>query len=124
MTQRTVEWLEKAILLLVVVAASAVLLAQNQPSDNAPPQPGEGCLLYRSPISGRYDAVPLLHTDVKLDVQGLVESATVTQQYANSSNAPIEAGYNHCVPALMAVRAMDTGRRQVYDPQKREIRDG
>lgn len=39
-------------------------------------------------------------------------------------NAPIEAGYNHCVPALMAVRAMDTGRRQIYDPEKREIRDG
>ncbi len=39
-------------------------------------------------------------------------------------NAPIEAGYNHCVPALMAMRAFDTGRRQIYDPQKREIREG
>ncbi len=39
-------------------------------------------------------------------------------------NAPIEAGYNHCVPALMAIRAMDTGRRQVYDAAKREFRDG
>lgn len=39
-------------------------------------------------------------------------------------NAPIEAGYYHCVPALMAVRAMDTGRRQVYDAKNREIRDG
>jgi predicted dehydrogenase len=38
-------------------------------------------------------------------------------------NAPIEAGYNHCVPALMAMRAMDTGRRQIYDEAKREIRD-
>ncbi|NLS92603.1 MAG: Gfo/Idh/MocA family oxidoreductase [Planctomycetaceae bacterium] len=39
-------------------------------------------------------------------------------------NAPIEAGYNHCVPALMAMRAFDTGRRQVYDAAKREIREG
>ena len=39
-------------------------------------------------------------------------------------NAPIEAGYHHCVPALMAMRALDTGRRQVYDPEKREIRAG
>jgi predicted dehydrogenase len=39
-------------------------------------------------------------------------------------NAPIEAGYNHCVPALMASRAFDTGRRQVYDPEKREMREG
>jgi predicted dehydrogenase len=36
-------------------------------------------------------------------------------------NAPIEAGYHHCVPALMAVRAMDTGQRQIYDVDKREI---
>jgi len=41
-----------------------------------------------------------------------------------TTNAPIEAGYNHCVPALMAMRAFDTGRRQVYDPEKREIHDG
>ena len=39
-------------------------------------------------------------------------------------NAPIEAGYEHCVPALMAMRAFDTGRRQIYDPKEREIRDG
>ena len=39
-------------------------------------------------------------------------------------NAPIEAGYTHCVPALMAMRALDTGCRQMYDPEKREIREG
>jgi hypothetical protein len=39
-------------------------------------------------------------------------------------NAPIEAGFNHCVPALMAMRAFDTGVRQVYDAEKREFRDG
>ena len=39
-------------------------------------------------------------------------------------NAPIEAGYDHCVPALMATRALDTGVRQVDDAEKREFRDG
>jgi predicted dehydrogenase len=39
-------------------------------------------------------------------------------------NAPIEAGYDHCVPALMAMRAMDTGVRQIYDAETREFRDG
>ncbi len=39
-------------------------------------------------------------------------------------NAPIEAGYQHCVPALMAKQALDTGQRQIYDPEKREIREG
>jgi len=39
-------------------------------------------------------------------------------------NAPLEAGYQHGVAVIMAMRAFDTGRRQVYDHQKREIRDG
>ncbi len=39
-------------------------------------------------------------------------------------NAPIDAGYHHCVPALMAIRAFDSGRRQIYDAEAREIRDG
>jgi hypothetical protein len=40
------------------------------------------------------------------------------------TNAPIEAGYNHAVPAIMAIRAMDTGRRQVYDAATRTIHEG
>jgi predicted dehydrogenase len=39
-------------------------------------------------------------------------------------NASIQAGYDHAVAVIMAVRAADTGRRQVYDPEKREIRAG
>jgi len=38
--------------------------------------------------------------------------------------APIEAGYQHAVAVLMAVRAHDTARRQIYDREKREIREG
>ena len=39
-------------------------------------------------------------------------------------NASIDAGYQHAVAVIMAMKAFDTGRRQVYDPQKREIREG
>lgn len=39
-------------------------------------------------------------------------------------NAPIEAGYQHAVAVIMAMRAYDTGKRQVYDAEKREIREG
>jgi len=39
-------------------------------------------------------------------------------------NASIEAGYQHAVAVLMAVRSFDTGKRMVYDPQTREIREG
>ena len=38
--------------------------------------------------------------------------------------APIDAGYNHAVATIMGVKAADTGRRQVYDAQRREIREG
>ncbi|MBE3095669.1 MAG: Gfo/Idh/MocA family oxidoreductase [Planctomycetes bacterium] len=39
-------------------------------------------------------------------------------------NASIDAGYQHAVAVIMAMKAYDTGRRQIYDPEKREIREG
>ncbi len=39
-------------------------------------------------------------------------------------NASIDAGYQHAVACLMAVRAFDTGKRTIYDVEKREIREG
>lgn len=39
-------------------------------------------------------------------------------------HAPIDAGYQHAVAVIMAMRAYDTGHRQIYDPDKREIREG
>jgi predicted dehydrogenase len=38
-------------------------------------------------------------------------------------NASIEAGYQHAVAVIMAMRAADTGRRQVYNRASREIMD-
>jgi Ca-activated chloride channel family protein len=72
-----------------------------------PSRAGQGCLLYRSPLSGRYEAVPLVHTDVALDVRGLVAAATVTQQYVNSTNEPIEAVYVFPLPHDAAVYDME-----------------
>jgi Ca-activated chloride channel family protein len=71
--------------------------------DDALPPPGEGALIYRSPISGRYEPVPLVHTDVAIDVRGLVAAATVTQQYANDSEEPVEAVYVFPLPHDAAV---------------------
>src|SRR4051794_36231019 len=92
-----------AVLILMMLAASAFA----GQADEGTPQVGEGCLLYRSPISGRYESVPLLHTDVVLDVRGLVAAATVTQQYANSSTEPIEAVYIFPLPHDAAVYDME-----------------
>jgi hypothetical protein len=38
--------------------------------------------------------------------------------------ASIDAGYQHSVTCILSDRALQTGRRQVYDPQKGEIRAG
>jgi Vault protein inter-alpha-trypsin domain len=80
-------------LVLLTLTTSLAARASGGQDDRKPSQVTEGCLLYRSPISDRFDPVPLIHTDVVLDVRGLVASATVTQQYANSSTEPIEAVY-------------------------------
>jgi len=39
-------------------------------------------------------------------------------------NASIDAGYQHAVAVIMASIAYETGERQIYDPEKREIRKG
>ncbi len=94
---------------VVLLAAITSLAGQSggQADDNRPPQCGEGSLLFRSPISGRYESVPLVHTDATLDVRGLVAAATVTQQYVNSSTAPIEAVYIFPLPHDAAVYDME-----------------
>ena len=37
-------------------------------------------------------------------------------------HASIDAGYQHAVAVILADRAYETGRRQTYDPERREIR--
>jgi predicted dehydrogenase len=39
-------------------------------------------------------------------------------------HAPIEAGYQHAVAAILAMAALDKGRRMLYDAEKREISEG
>lgn len=75
--------------------------------ENSLPAVGEGALLYRSSISGRYECVPLLHTDVVIDVRGLVAAATVTQQYVNSTSEVLEAVYVFPLPHDAAVYDME-----------------
>lgn len=74
---------------------------------DALPAPGEGALIFRSPVSGRYEPVPLRHTDVAIDVRGLVAAATVTQQYVNSTGEPLEAVYVFPLPHDAAVYDME-----------------
>jgi Ca-activated chloride channel homolog len=93
----------------LALLATITILAGSSSSqtEDRPPQCGEGSLLFRSPISGRYESVPLVHTDATFDVRGLVAAATVTQQYVNSSTTPIEAVYIFPLPHDAAVYDME-----------------
>jgi len=96
-----------ALLAITSVFAGWVSGGQGGQSDCAPPPVNEGSLLYRSPVTGRYESVPLVHTDVTLDVRGLAAAATVTQQYVNSGTEPIEAVYVFPLPHDSAVYDME-----------------
>src|SRR5258706_10098639 len=104
------------LLAVTTVFAGWVSGGQGGQSDNAPPPVYEGSLLYRSPISGRYESVPLVHTDVVLDVRGLAAAATVTQQYVNSGTEPIEAVYVFPLPHDAAVYDLEirVGNRVIH----------
>jgi len=91
---------------LLAMASISAGLSSAQ-TDDGPPGVGEGSLLYRSPTSGRFESVPLVHTDAAVDVRGLVASATVTQQYVNSSTTPVEAVYIFPLPHDAAVYDME-----------------
>jgi Ca-activated chloride channel family protein len=101
MAQLMRNWIRHVVCTLVAfIAVTGVLAAaaSNEQSYSNPSEVGEGSLLCRSPVSGRYESIPLLHTDIGLDVRGLIVAATVTQQYANSNNEPVEAIYVFPLP--------------------------
>ena len=91
--------------LVVAAALTGTLFGQQDESTQSPPV-CEGSMLYRSPISGAYEMIPLVHTDATLDVRGLVAAATVTQHYENLSSIPIEAVYVFPLPHDAAVYDM------------------
>ncbi|SVE51406.1 uncharacterized protein METZ01_LOCUS504260, partial [marine metagenome] len=66
----------------------------------------EGTLLSESETEGYYNIIPNLHTNVHIDVSGMVSSATVDQVFTNDSTEPIEAVYVFPLPQNAAVNNM------------------
>ena len=84
---------------------------------NLPVLTAEGAIRNRGQIRGKNEVKPVPRPDHFLDWLQCLRTRT-------APNADIEAGYQHAVACLMAVRACDTGKRQVYDAEKREMRAG
>jgi len=77
----------------------------------------EGGSKNKGAIRGKDPVKPVERPDHFLDWLQCIRSR-------KTPNAPIEAGYNHSIANLLAVKAFDTGRRQVYDHATRTIREG
>ena len=121
MSQCGGRWLDKAVQWILAAAVVLGCAVPARAQESRPEVPGQACLQYRSPVTGKYEQIPLRHTDVAIDVRGLVASATVTQQYSNNSTTPIEAVYIFPLPHDAAVYDMEIriGTRVI----KSEIRE-
>jgi len=65
-------------------------------------------------IRGKNEVTPTEHPDHFLNWLQCVRSC-------EKPNAPIDAGYQHAVPVIMAMKSFESGRKTMYDPIKREI---
>jgi Ca-activated chloride channel family protein len=73
----------------------------------SPSEVSEASLIYHDPISGRYEIVALEHTEVSIDVRGLVAVASVAQRYRNDTEQALEAVYVFPLPHQAAVYDME-----------------
>lgn len=97
-----------ALLIPLLVATSA---ARAQSSDAAP----NGGLFFKSDKAGEFYEAPILQTEVKLSVSGMIVRATVRQHFINPSRAWLEGVYVFPLPELSAVDhlVMEIGVRRV-----------
>ncbi|OVE79729.1 hypothetical protein BVY01_01655, partial [bacterium I07] len=82
----------------------------------APVYTAEGGSKNKGVIRGTNDVEPVERPDHFLDWLQCLRNR-------KQPNAPIEAGFQHAVAVIMAMRSFDTGERTVYDQKKRKIKD-
>ncbi|HCO92849.1 MAG TPA: hypothetical protein DIU00_02680, partial [Phycisphaerales bacterium] len=85
---------------------------------NAPILTAEGAnSKKKGPIRGRKPVEEVQRPDHFLDWLQCLRTR-------KTPNASIDAGYQHAVAVIMAMKSYDTGLRMIYDADKREIRPG
>jgi len=85
---------------------------------NAPILTAEGAnSAKKGPIRGRKPVEEVARPDHFLDWLQCLRTR-------KTPNASIDAGYQHAVAVIMAMKSYDTGLRMIYDAEKREIRPG
>jgi len=85
---------------------------------NAPILTAEGAnSKKKGPIRGKKPIKEVSHPEHFLDWLQCLRTR-------KTPNASIDAGYQHAVAVIMAMKSYDTGLRMIYDAEKREIRPG
>jgi Ca-activated chloride channel family protein len=89
-----------------MLAAVPTVVAQQEEETIGLAEVGQGSLLARTGIPGRYIEVPLQSTEVEITVTGLVVEAVVEQSFENRSNEWLEGVYVFPLPQNAAVHGM------------------
>ncbi len=92
--RRWSNWVAACAMGTAVLAASANAMA-------------EGAMQARGPGGADLGLLPLTHTDVRIDLAGSIETATVTQRFHNARSERIEAVYIFPLPERAAVDQME-----------------
>ncbi|MEK6198072.1 MAG: VIT domain-containing protein, partial [Desulfobacterales bacterium] len=104
------------VILSFVFPAEAVsrVLPQDD-SSITPSRVREGSLLFKDVNSGQLVAAPQLHTDVKIEITGMVAFARVIQEFENPGDEWLEGVYVFPLPEDAAVShlTMDVGDRVI-----------
>ena len=99
--------MKKTILFLLTIITNLILLnAQETVPISSINDVSEGTLLFRNDETSRYEIIPNLHTDVNINIKGMVSHATVDQMFVNDSTEPIEAIYVFPLPPNSAINNM------------------
>jgi Ca-activated chloride channel homolog len=106
-------WFKRFILVLLLLSVGVFILllsgyAYANTNIDEPPQVSMdqvsgGNLLVKAIAAGQYKPVPLLHTEVNMDVSGMIIRSQVKQYFENTSDDWIEAVYVFPLPATAAV---------------------
>src|SRR5256712_4318805 len=108
-------------LTMAMAILTALLVGGGPTCARAPPPPGRGPRAALGPGARPLGASPLQHTDVAVELWGLVARVTVTQVFASRFTEPVEAIYTFPLSDRAAVDAMSmrTGERTIRGEIKR-----
>lgn len=65
-----------------------------------------------------------VQNDPRVGGEGHVRNWVECIRSRAATNAPVEVGYSHSLAGILCFKALESGRRQIYDPKKMQIHAG